>query len=121
MQNYAKPCKTMENVRWEYIEDTFLQTTNESDFREFWFSFGFPLHAFKEISQTRALDINSLIGNIGGYVGLLLGVSILQISHLLLQFCVNIDKLYKRRITKRRKETDVTNFLNKVVCDITQI
>merc|ERR1712038_1881201 len=33
----------------------------------------------KEIKQARAFGIESLIGNIGGYMGLLLGVSIIQL------------------------------------------
>ena len=37
----------------------------------------------KEIKQSRAFGIESLIGNIGGYMGLLLGVSIIQIP----RFC----------------------------------
>ena len=35
----------------------------------------FPLY----IAFNRAIDINSLIGNIGGYIGLCLGYSLLQI------------------------------------------
>ena len=38
----------------------------------------------KSFSTFRALNINSLVGNIGGYVGLLMGVSISQIPYLLL-------------------------------------
>ena len=37
----------------------------------------------KEIKQSRAFGIESLIGNIGGYMGLLLGVSIIQLP----RFC----------------------------------
>ena len=35
----------------------------------------FPLY----VAFNRAIDINSLIGNIGGYIGLCLGYSLLQI------------------------------------------
>ena len=42
----------------------------------------------------RAIDIHSLIGNIGGYVGLLLGVSILQVPSLLLQFVHKVKRAY---------------------------
>ena len=42
----------------------------------------------------RAIDINSLIGNIGGYVGLLMGMSILQVPSLLGQFFGNLIKVY---------------------------
>ena len=42
----------------------------------------------------RAIDIHSLIGNIGGYVGLLLGVSILQIPSLVLQVVRKMKRVY---------------------------
>ena len=35
----------------------------------------FPLH----VAFNKAIDINSLFGNIGGYIGLCLGYSLLQI------------------------------------------
>ena len=38
----------------------------------------------KSIKFYRAIDVHSLIGYIGGYVGLLLGFSILQMPDLLL-------------------------------------
>ena len=45
----------------------------------------------------RAIDINSLIGNSGGYVGLLLGVSILQVPSLLLQVVKKVKQVYMDR------------------------
>ena len=43
------------------------------------------------LSETyRAIDLNSLLGHMGGYVGVLLGCSILQIPDLLLRA---IDKI----------------------------
>ena len=43
---------------------------------------------FKEIRQVRAFGIESLIGNIGGYIGLFLGASIIQLP----QFCKEIKQ-----------------------------
>ena len=45
----------------------------------------------------RAIDIHSLIGNSGGYVGLLLGVSILQVPSLLLQVVKKVKQVYMDR------------------------
>jgi hypothetical protein len=53
----------------------------------------------------RAIDINSLIGNIGGYVGLLLGVSILQVPNLLLQLLGNVVNFY----IKKRGQSVITS------------
>ena len=47
---YEKPCKTMENVRIEYLESTMKGV---QDVGEFWFSITFPLNRFKDIKQTR--------------------------------------------------------------------
>ena len=41
---------------------------------------------FREIKQTRAYDVESLYGDIGGYMGLLLGYSILNLPSMIL-FC----------------------------------
>ena len=45
----------------------------------------------------RAIDINSLVGNIGGYVGLLLGVSILQVLNTMVRLYGNIMKSYMNK------------------------
>ena len=42
----------------------------------------------------RAIDVHSLIGYMGGYVGLLLGVSILQIPELLQRIFVDANSMY---------------------------
>ena len=39
---------------------------------------------FKEIKQNRAYNLENLIGNVGGYVGLLLGYALLDFLSLLL-------------------------------------
>ena len=44
----------------------------------------------------RAIDIQALIGNIGGYIGLCLGYSILQIPGFVLMI---VSKIRKRRLT----------------------
>lgn len=50
----------------------------------------------------RAIDTHALIGNIGGYVGLCLGYSFLQIPELLTVLFCKIKKLY---ITVRQRAT----------------
>ena len=39
--------------------------------------------SFMEIEQTRALDGLALFGNVGGYVGIFLGVALMQMPDLL--------------------------------------
>ena len=50
------------------------------------------LYAF--IKTYRAIDVNSLFGYMGGYVGVLLGCSILQIPDLILWVLGTIKRLY---------------------------
>ena len=45
----------------------------------------------------RAHDINSLIGNIGGYVGLLMGVSVAQLPYFILQLRDTLKAIINRR------------------------
>ena len=46
------------------------------------------------LSKThRAIDLNSLLGYMGGYVGVLLGCSILQVPELMLDAFTNIKRL----------------------------
>lgn len=55
---------------------------NDSD----WFrvTVNFPTNMYMEIKQIRSYSLQSLIGNAGGYVGLLVGYSISQLPVLLL-------------------------------------
>ena len=41
---------------------------------------------FREITQTKAYDINTLVGNMGGYMGLLLGYAVLNFPDLVRGF-----------------------------------
>ena len=47
----------------------------------------------KPIERFRAIDVNSLFGYMGGYVGVLVGFSILQIPDLLLETFARIKRL----------------------------
>ena len=61
---------------------------NESYFT---FKLQFRQTKFKEIRQIRAYDLESLYGDIGGYMGLLLGYSILNLPSMI-AFCYGIIK-----------------------------
>ena len=43
----------------------------------------YPSQEYKEIEQVRAYDVQSLVGNVGGYMGLFLGYAILHFPKLL--------------------------------------
>ena len=51
------------------------------------------------LSETyRAIDLNSLLGYMGGYVGVLLGCSILQVPELILDAFTKIKRLCSDRL-----------------------
>ena len=64
-----KPCTTLQNINYRYEEAEL-----ESEFVENMYAIQivFP-HTFKEIVQVKAVDIQTVIGNAGGYVGLFCG------------------------------------------------
>ena len=77
------PCQGMEKIDyifedhiWEEKDIWWNQTRSDGSF---WFGLYIYDQKFKEIVQIKAIDINGLIGYIGGYIGLILGYSILQI------------------------------------------
>ena len=74
---YHVPCKGISKVDVEHTEveaDDGYMANMVNDDGELYFglSIGFPKQ-IKLITQSQAVDINSFIGNIGGYIGLFLG------------------------------------------------
>ena len=67
-KGYVKPCLGMSKVDFQY-------STDSSELNESWFGLGivYP-EQMKIISQSQAVDFHSLVGNIGGYIGLFLGI-----------------------------------------------
>ena len=55
----------------------------------------FPRASFKNIVLVRAFDIQTLIGNAGGYIGLFLGHTVLQIPGFLYYLWKTIKRSYK--------------------------
>ena len=64
----SPPCTSMESFQFTYNE---LLYSSKED-AGFWVSFVLP-DQYKEITQIRAVNFQSVIGNAGGYIGLFLG------------------------------------------------
>ena len=58
----------------------------------------------QNIYSYRAIDIQTLIGNISGYIGLCLGYSLLQIPRLVRSIAKKILKRYQFQWNKEEKE-----------------
>ena len=50
---------------------------------------------FKEVQQVKAFGIESLVGNVGGYIGLFLGLSIIQLPTFFIFLAKKIDDFAK--------------------------
>ena len=69
-KGHVKPCLGMSKVDFQY-------TTDWSERNNTWIGLGivYP-EQMKIIVQSQAVDIHSLVGNIGGYIGLFLGINV---------------------------------------------
>lgn len=81
----------------------------EPYYNESYFTFNLQYRQtkFKEIRQIRAYDLESLYGDIGGYMGLLLGYSILNLPSMI-AFCYGICKktLFERTRLRSQNQND---------------
>ena len=66
--NYNVPCQEMSNIVYDYQKVVYNTTNAGFNFRVI-----YP-EKMKIISQARSVDFHTLIGNIGGYIGLFLGM-----------------------------------------------
>ena len=76
------PCEGMEKIYYSF-EEADLDETKWYEPGYFWVGIWINNQKFKEIVQIKAIDLNGLVGYIGGYIGLILGYSILQIPDFL--------------------------------------
>ena len=81
IEYYDKPCRQVEKILYfydEYAEPVSKSsvTRNETSYE---ILLNFQGTTYMEIEQSRAYDFNNLIGNGGGYVGVFLGVAIIQL------------------------------------------
>ena len=81
---HISPCKSARNIIYSYDEKNY-ETLDNNEEEFFLIGLCFP-NEFKEISQHMAVDIQTVIGNAGGYVGLFLGKQIVEMNNLETRF-----------------------------------
>ena len=64
------PCQGLSNADIEYIDNPYNSTKDS----RLWLRIQYPSE-IKKITQTQSVDLHSLVGNIGGYIGLFLGIN----------------------------------------------
>ena len=89
-KNDINPCQMVEKVIFSYDEmdgipnsDKFLEETDEDNENMFQLFFRFQGDTYMKVTQTKAYDLQNLVGNAGGYMGLFLGVALIQLPPLL--------------------------------------
>ena len=89
--DYGKPppCEGFESIDYDF-EEHIIKDLSYEDYHyrrgHFWIGLYVYDQKFKEITQIKAMDFNALIGYIGGYIGLILGYSILHIPEYIVGF-----------------------------------
>lgn len=88
-KEFPPPCLSIKKITYQYeeveLKDDVGYSTAENNSSWFRIVLLFYDQTYKEISQIKAYDMEMLIGNIGGYLGLFLGYAILQIPDLLVK------------------------------------
>ena len=114
------PCLEIGNVQIDYMDVELdlnaysalilelIQKIRNNDYRsnyigvriDYW-----SLLMFKEIKQIRAYNLQSLIGNTGGYVGLLLGYTILELPFLIIKLIGTIKGVYLGKVRDKKNSS----------------
>ena len=96
---HTKPCRRMARYTTSFMEYPTIIHDNEVApiYKDKYFAVHtyFPRESFKNIVLVRAFDIQTLIGNAGGYIGLFLGHTVLQIPGFLYYLWKTIKRSYK--------------------------
>ena len=112
VENYMAPCRRLSLVSYDYSEypstgfdgmfqrNVFENHQGEGHIHEmrnvsldvFYVVVYFP-QSYKEIVLTRRFDLQSLIGNAGGYVGICVGYSVLQLPQLFMSLMSKVKTI----------------------------
>ena len=107
------PCQDILEINYEYTETNWNKAEFEgldvnTDFFEV--ELAFPSSTYKEIIHVKAYDGESLMGYVGGYIGMFLGLGLLQVPELLFA----AHKKLKQNATNSRKLNPSRNRSNEI-------
>ena len=102
--NYPLPCQSIESLTYDYSETKGVDRSKES---RFMVMVHFPNLKYRQIEHVQEYDFESLVGNIGGYIGLFLGYSLINFP----RFIISLIKIIRKKLmpimqkNKREKRT----------------
>ena len=113
LKHFPPPCQVIEKLQYDYEEFDDNYSNNKDEKNETgWFgiSLFFPEPSYKEIKQVQAYDLESFVGNTGGYIGLFLGYAILSLPSFVVSLYKSASKqkedlkdLVQRRRSQRNE------------------
>ena len=95
-KKYLEPCLDIQKLQIDFVEENIPSVNGESEIdKEGWLilEYVITIHKFKEIKQVRKYSEQSLVGNLGGYIGLCLGYAILNLPTMILEIWRNIKHM----------------------------
>ena len=91
------PCRQVEKILYSYDEYLNYFTKDTKNNTIFELSLNFQGETYMEIEQARAYDLERLIGNAGGYIGVFLGVALIQLPSFILHMHNYAQLWYKHK------------------------
>ena len=88
---YPLPCQAIENLMYDYTEESGIDSRPES---RFMILVNFPNQKYREITHVQEYDVESLVGDVGGYIGLFLGYTLLHFP----RFVISMFHVVKNKI-----------------------
>ena len=78
LQSYLQPCDQVQTATFN-LQEVERGTTDDTHTTSASLGIAFNSHVYREIQHTQDFNLESLIGNMGGYIGLFLGFAFWQI------------------------------------------
>ena len=116
IEKYTVPCRRLSHINFDYSEypdayyDKLLKTESLESRKNrpgsliknvsldsFYVSMVFAHETYKEVSLTRQFDMQSLIGNAGGYIGMCVGYSLLQLPQIIVNIILRFKNAYQKK------------------------
>ena len=96
-KKYLEPCLDIQKLQIDFVEEDLPSVKGgESEIdKEGWLilEYVITIHKYKEIKQVRKYSEQSLVGNLGGYIGLCLGYAILNLPTMILKIWKNVKHI----------------------------
>ena len=96
IDSHQVACRQVEKILYSYQEYPTSFTKKAAKETVFQVLLNFQGVTYMEIEQVRAFDFQSLVGNAGGYVGVFLGVALLQLPRFLISVYNYIKQWFRR-------------------------